>query len=54
MKLTKVLIIFPLILEGYIIGFVCESFAIGIHAGRAAVCKMGDECAADLAKRKAA
>lgn len=48
----KVLTVFPLLIIGYVIGFVWQSFAVGICAGQDCVNKLGDKCAKDSSKRK--
>ena len=45
MKAVKILIIFPLVMVGYVVGFVWESISVGISAGKRCVDDFGTECA---------
>jgi hypothetical protein len=51
--LLKVLTMFPIMLVGYAVGFVYESFLAGIYAGQHGVASVAEGCAARLrAKRE--
>ncbi len=46
----KVLTVFPLIIFGYIIGFLATSIVVGFCAGKHDVEKLGEECAEKIKK----
>ena len=52
MRSLKVLVIFPLMMIGHILGFIFQAFWVGFFSGQSQVNELGDELSADLKDRK--
>jgi hypothetical protein len=52
MKAIKILTMFPIMCAGYVIGFLYQSIAVGIYAGKCAVEAVAETCAKDLDAKK--